>query len=67
MIVLEPFSHGQKTVFLFFVLTELTHMAIIKLKLKIVGGDTMAYINRAIEDILKNRFETSKSVAITGA
>ena len=27
----------------------------------------MAYINRAIEDILKNRFETSKSVAITGA
>ena len=27
----------------------------------------MTYINRAIEDILKNRFETSKSVAITGA
>lgn len=27
----------------------------------------MAYINRAIEDILKNRFDTSKSVAITGA
>ena len=27
----------------------------------------MTYINRAIEDILKNRFDTSKSVAITGA
>ncbi|MCR4562412.1 MAG: hypothetical protein K5694_04355 [Bacilli bacterium] len=27
----------------------------------------MAYITRAIEDILKNRFDTSKSVAITGA
>jgi len=27
----------------------------------------MAYINRAIEDTLKNRFETAKSVAITGA
>ena len=27
----------------------------------------MTCINRAIEDILKNRFETSKSVAITGA
>ena len=27
----------------------------------------MAYITRAIEDILKSRFETSKSVAITGA
>lgn len=27
----------------------------------------MTYINRAIEGILKNRFETSKSVAITGA
>ena len=27
----------------------------------------MAYINRAIEDTLKNRFKTAKSVAITGA
>ena len=27
----------------------------------------MTYINRAIEEVLKNRFETSKSVAITGA
>lgn len=27
----------------------------------------MAYINRAIEEVLKNRFETAKSVAITGA
>ena len=27
----------------------------------------MTYINRAIEDTLKNRFDTSKSVAITGA
>ena len=27
----------------------------------------MTYINRAIEDILKNRFDNSKSVAITGA
>ena len=27
----------------------------------------MTYINRAIEGILKNRFDTSKSVAITGA
>ena len=27
----------------------------------------MTYISRAIEDILKNRFETTKSVAITGA
>ncbi|MBQ8142147.1 MAG: hypothetical protein IJ194_03190 [Bacilli bacterium] len=27
----------------------------------------MAYINKAIEDTLKNRFETAKSVAITGA
>ncbi|MCR5647884.1 MAG: AAA family ATPase, partial [Acholeplasmatales bacterium] len=27
----------------------------------------MTYINRAIEEVLKNRFETAKSVAITGA
>ena len=27
----------------------------------------MSYINRAIQDVLKNRFETAKSVAITGA
>ena len=27
----------------------------------------MAYINRAIEEVFKNRFETAKSVAITGA
>lgn len=27
----------------------------------------MTYINRAIEDILKNGFETAKSIAITGA
>ena len=27
----------------------------------------MAYINRAIEDTLKNRFKTAKSIAITGA
>ena len=27
----------------------------------------MAYINRAIENTLKNRFETSKAVAIAGA
>lgn len=27
----------------------------------------MTYFNRAIEDILKNGFETAKSIAITGA
>ena len=27
----------------------------------------MTYINRAIEDILKNEFETAKSIAITVA
>jgi len=27
----------------------------------------MTYINRAIEDILKNGFETAKSIAITGS
>ena len=27
----------------------------------------MVYINRAIEDTLKNRFKTAKSIAITGA
>lgn len=27
----------------------------------------MTYFNRAIEDILKNGFETAKSIAITGS